>query len=130
MSSTVLKPFEKVTKIISAEQYLTKSLIIILLHGLLYFRTKLKNQNISKAMLRVIKRLKMESLIVLKTSNTYSLTLAICTFLNLCFKHIGFTDKKAFEEINIEIINKFIAKQRHIEVTAGSSTKNPKIHEL
>lgn len=136
----ILKPFERVTKVVSGENYMTGSLVIVMLNGLLTFieeslkkmektsgrfnmliNTENKGKDIIKNML-----LKMQGQLLERFKNIEkSTSLAICTFLDPRFKTYAFRDDKAAEEIKKIVINMVSEKiaQRSNVVTVVTEEK-------
>lgn len=95
----ILKPFERVTKNISGQDYLTASLVIPLVNGLNSALNKIEvpeNECVQRVLINFKRSLK-ERLGNSENSNT----LSIATFLDPRFKEIPFQDNK-----NVEITKK------------------------
>ncbi|XP_031330565.1 zinc finger BED domain-containing protein 1-like [Photinus pyralis] len=102
----VLKPFEKVTKTVSGEGYLTASLVIPLANGLIsvykgFVDKPVAESEIIRNMLRRINKSLDERFGKLENSNT----LSMATFLDPRFKSLAFKDKRYFDITKKNVIS-------------------------
>jgi hypothetical protein len=113
----ILKPFENATTVISGENYMSASLVIVLTGGLLDVSDNLLKHDFSQISRNVIERL--QKGISDRLQNVeYSNTLAVCTFLDPRFKLCVFKNKDAAEKVR-NFVTSEITK-----VIANSSTKD------
>lgn len=107
-----LKPFEKVTKTISGEDYLTASLVIPLANGLFSVYKNLLDKPFSGCMKNLLIKLNKsleDRFANLENSNTLSMS----TFLDPRFKSIPFKDKKNADIAKKNIISLVAEKFSH-----------------
>jgi len=99
----VLKPFEEVTKIVSGENYMSASLVIVLYKGLKDVTDKMYLKNFDINTTQVI--IELQNGLQKRFSNLeMSNTLTMCTFLDPRFKHFPLSENTANETKN-KIVN-------------------------
>ncbi|KAL4107435.1 hypothetical protein QTP88_017777 [Uroleucon formosanum] len=99
----VLKPFEEVSKIVSGENYMSASLVIILYDGLKDVNEKICDKDFEIYTTQVIIELK-NGLLKRFSNLEKSNTLTMCTFLDLRFKLFPLSENIA-NQTKIKIIN-------------------------
>ncbi|KAI4454204.1 finger protein putative-related [Holotrichia oblita] len=116
--TTILQPLEKVTKLISTEQFPSASLVIPLVNGLIDVYKKLFNKTFTKDAENVIGKIQfgLQSRFEhIEVSNTLSLS----TFLDPRFKMIGFANQNCAENAKKKVISgvaNFIESQSREDV--------------
>nr|CAI5837979.1 unnamed protein product [Callosobruchus analis] len=99
---TVLRPFEKTTKTISGENYVTGSFIIPIVNGLFVVYATLNKKKFEDVVTKVVKQL-YEGIGARLGQTEQSNTLAIATFFDPRFKAIGFQSASIAERTNKQI---------------------------
>ncbi|KAJ8958368.1 hypothetical protein NQ314_006429 [Rhamnusium bicolor] len=101
---TILEPFEDATCVISGQQYLVPSLVIVITGGLLDVCQELLTTNMTSSAMAVIKKLQYG--LRNRLGNVeYSNTLAITTFLDPRYKTLPFKNNDAMERVKKNIIS-------------------------
>lgn len=114
----ILQPFESVTKTVSAEHYMSGSLIIVLTTGLLNVCTKLTNYELCTSSQYVLQEL--ETGLQFRLSDVeYNETLAMSTFLDPRFKSYPFRNNDAFEKIKCTIVDNAVELMSLTENTSA-----------
>jgi len=105
----ILKPFKEATKAISGQNYMTASLVIVIVQGLYKVCNNLLRINLSERALLVTKNLlsNMDEREGFKNCEK-SMTLSKCTFLDPLFKHLPFMNMNLIKNEIIEIIAQII----------------------
>ncbi|CAH1106578.1 unnamed protein product [Psylliodes chrysocephalus] len=111
----ILRPFERTTRVVSGELYMSASIIIVLTNGLLNFCEKLlKNIELLDLSKTIVKKLH-DSLQERNNNIGYTNTLALCVFLDPHFKMYPFKNADAAENSRKGIIaslSVIIAKEK------------------
>lgn len=99
----VLEPLEKLTKVLSTENYLPASMVIVLIEGLLNVYQELEQKTLKKKTSTIITQIikNITSTLGEFKGNTY---FDLATFVDPRFKNLGFSDEESFKDIKKYII--------------------------
>lgn len=127
----VLKPFEKLTKLISGENYATASYVIPITNGLFEVCRNLKKKdNHSKIIIDVLKIL--ETQLHQRLENVeYSTTLSLAAFLDPRFKMIAFSNAQAAENTKKKVTDyiTYLISEENRVLNEPENNLNPGDHE-
>lgn len=134
----VLKPFEEVTRKLSAEKYATASQVIVLTRGLLAVCSKMQEENFLPITKQIVAELQ-RGILTRMSNFEESKTISLCTFLDPRFKMVAFSNKRIAENVKkrvFELVSAEISKgtqesvcQRYAEPVMPEQTEELSVWE-